>query len=270
MRAVSRLLLLCAALAAGCGGDDGGGDDGQEVREVVRLSLTADDPEGDCGERLSNSLIRRTYGTRARCVKTQREDEDDSADAVDFSRVQTTGDRGTAEFTVRGGETDGAKGGLELVREDGDWRIDEVSVSLLRSLIDAGLRSENRGDDLTPAAAECMARAMRGMPDSEFRKLAYAMIGETAEAQRRTFEILGECEGEGGVSLLRQVFEKGIVESLRKRRAGQAEIDCVVGRLRRAMPEEKLPELLSTPGANQALGRDLVPIITACQRTPRA
>jgi hypothetical protein len=249
------------AIGAGCGGDDGGGDE-EAIREAIRLSFTTYDPEGDCNERLSRSFIERTYGTRPRCERLQADDEDEeNAESVEFASVEVDGDAATAEIEARGGEVDGARGALELVREDGDWRIDGVSVALLRTLVEAGLpQTEN----LPPGGVDCLQRGLRALPDAEFRATAYAMVGERPEAQRRIFELLAGCEGEGGVSLLRQAFEEGIVESLRDREASQGEIDCVLAAERARLSDDQLLELLGQPNANQAAARVLAPALRGC------
>ncbi len=265
-RSVAQALVALALIAvAGCGGDGGGEkDDERAIRDVIRLSLTRDDHRGDCDRRLSSELIRKTYGTRTRCIQVQADDEDDSADAVSFSRVRVDGGDATAGIRVRGGESDGATGEFQLVREDGDWRIDGISVPLLRSLVEVGLQSGEGG--LPAGGPACMSRALRRLPDAEFQRLAYQMIGETDAAQRRTLQILADCPDNGGRSLLFETFQQGIVESLRQRGSGQREIRCIVDRLRRDLSDDELLEALSRENSQAATTRLITPAVSACDR----
>jgi hypothetical protein len=243
---------LVVLVLAGCGGDgsdDGSGDDEKEIRTVIRSSLTTKNPRGDCRQWLSDGLIRRTYGTRQRCVRVQRDDNDQPAKAVAFASVEVNEDAATAEIAVRGGDSDGAKGGLELVREEGAWRIDEISIPLLRSLVEAGLRSGNNVENLPPGALECVGRELNALPDDELREVTYAVIGETSEGQRHILEFFAQCEGEDGRSILRQIFEQGIEESLRESGTSEAQIGCIVQGLRARIPDNSLVALLIEPGA---------------------
>jgi hypothetical protein len=260
---VARVLVLipwlAVAVLAGCGGDgsdNGGGDDEQEIRTVIRSSLTTENPRGDCRRWLSDSLIRLTYGTRQRCVRVQRDDDEQPAKAVEFASVEVSENAATAEIDVRGGDSDGAKGELELVREDGAWRIDEISIPLLRSLVEAGLRSGNNVENLPPGALECVGRELSGLPDDELREVTYAAIGETSEGQRRILEFFAQCEGEDGRSILRQIFEQGIEESLRENGISEGQIECIVRGLRARIEDESLVALLLESGAElQRLAR---------------
>ena len=261
-RAFLILPAIAAVLAAGCGGDDSGDDD-EAIREVIRLSLTTNDPEGDCNERLSDSFVERTYGSRERCERIQGEDDDDEGDveSVEFASVEVEEDSATAEIEARGGEVGGVSGALEMVREDDQWRIDDVSVPLLRTLVELGLR---QAEDLPSSGIDCVQQALSDLPDAEFRSFAYQLIGQQPDSRRRIFELLAGCEGEGGASLLRQVFEQGITESLSQRDASQQEIDCVLSAVRDRLDDEQLVEVLSSPDPGQAAGEILEPAIRGC------
>lgn len=262
-RAARAFVVLTCIAVAGCGGDGTGKEDDEKaIRDVVRLSLTTNDTRGDCQRRLSSGLIRKTYGTRKRCIEVQKDEDDDSADAVTVPRVDVDGDDATAGIRIRGGDTDGATGELALVREEGDWRIDGISVPLLRSLVEVGLRS---GDGGLPAGAlACISRSLDRLPDAELRRVAYQLVGETDAAKRRIFQILAECPGEGGRSFLLQIFQQGVVESLRERGASAREVQCVVGRLRADLSDEELVEFLTGANSRAAARRVLGPAIAAC------
>jgi hypothetical protein len=254
---------LALVLLTGCGGD-GSEDDDREIRKVIRSSLTTKEPERDCRQRLSDSLIRRTYGTRERCVRVQRDDDSEPARAVEFASVEVNGDAATADLEVRGGDADGAKGGLELVREDGAWRIDDISIPLLRSLVEAGLRSGDSGGNLPPGALQCVGRELGALPDEELRQVTYAAIGETREGQRRILELFARCEGEGGRSILRQIFEQGIEASLRRGGVPEGQIECIVRSLRARIADERLAALLI--GSEAQLERLAEAAAAACRQ----
>jgi hypothetical protein len=266
MPRVAGPIVLALAILAGCGGDGepSAEDDEKAVRDVVTLSLTTVNHSGDCRRRLSSQLIRKTYRNRTRCVRVQMDDEEDPADTVRFSRVKVDGDRATAAIRILGGSSDGATGELELVREDGDWRIDDASVPLLRSLVEAGLKVGSGGLGLQADAVACMARELARLPDAEFRNTAYELIGETAEGEQRTSALLARCPGEGGRSLLFQVFEQGIVESLRKRGSSETEIRCVVSKLRADVTDKELAAAFTRGDTRKESARLITPALTAC------
>jgi hypothetical protein len=269
LRPIVVLALLAGALLAGCGGGDdgddggGGGKDEQAIREVVRQSITTDTPEIDCDSRVSDSLIRRTYGDRARCVRVQRDDEERPARSVDFDDLRVDGDSASVRIVARGGDPDGARGTLELVREDGDWRIDDLSTPLLRSLMEAGLRTNERQKTLPAGGVACIRRGLSPLRDAEFRRVAFALMGETTEGERRLFGILADCPRANGRSLLRELFDTSITTALRSR-TDQRGIDCVLAFMRRRYPDNRLTSLLAGQGADQALGRALVPAFAEC------
>ena len=171
------------------------------------------------------------------------------------------GDAASAEVELRGTDVGSVEGGLELVREDGDWRLDELSIPLLRSLVEVAFRQT---ENLPEGAADCIDDDLNELPDAEFRAFAYQLVGQRPESQRRIYELLASCEGEGGITLLRQLFEQGIVDSLRERDSSQQEIDCVLDATREALSDDRLLELLSLPNANEEAARILTPALQEC------
>ena len=108
------------------------------------------------------------------------------------------------------------------MREDGDWRLDELSIRCC----EASWRVVFRQTENLPGRP--IDDDLNELPDAEFRAFAYQLVGQRPESQRRIYELLASCEGEGGITLLRQLFEQGIVDSLRERDSSQQEIDCVL------------------------------------------
>ena len=77
-----------------------------------------------------------------------------------------------------------------MVREDGDWRIDDLSVPLLRTLVEAGFEQT---ENLPPGGVDCLQEGVRAIPDAQFRALAYMLVGEQPGSQRRIFELLARA-----------------------------------------------------------------------------
>jgi len=231
---------------------------------VVRLSLTTNDPDGDCNERLSDAFVERTYGTRPRCELIQGRDQDEEGDveSLEFASVEVEGDTARARIEARGGAIDAVGGVLDLVREDGAWRIDHVGVPLLRTLVDLAVRST---ENLPAGGFDCIDRELLTLPDSRFRRFAYQLIGQRPASQRRILRALADCNGQRGVSLLRQAFEEGLVRSLREQGSGKERIDCILSGARAGVPDDRLLELLSSTDSDTATGEALAPALEACR-----
>ena len=125
------LLVGAAALGtvgiAGCGG--GGSSDEDNVKDVVTTAFTSDDPE--ICDSLTQNLVEELSGeTGDKAVATCREQaqQGEPSDSVEFSDVSVNGDKADASFDVSGGSGAGHVE-AQLVKEDGDWKLDDVKVT---------------------------------------------------------------------------------------------------------------------------------------------
>ena len=133
MRKVALFLLLGAAALgtlgiAGCGGG-GGGSDEDNVKDVITTAFTSDDP-AIC-DSLTQNLIEQLSGeTGDKAVETCREQaqQGEPSDKVEFSDVSVNNDTANATFDVSGGSGAGHVE-AQLVKEDGDWKLDKVNVT---------------------------------------------------------------------------------------------------------------------------------------------
>jgi hypothetical protein len=169
--------------------------------------------------------------------------------------VKVDGGRGTAFVEIKGGDQDGARGELTVVEQDGGWRVDDLSVPLLRSQFEAGVKNDR---ELPTALKTCISEKVLGLEDTAFRTLAYGSMGEKPAANEQLATIVRDCAGQSSssqdsgstsgsnesASVLRQQFEKGIEESLQKDGVSASAIDCVKGELRSAISDDQIISLI--------------------------
>ncbi len=248
--AVLALAGVSAALAA-CGG--GGDDANKQITDTLSAGLTTTDPTVICEKTLSTGLIGRVYDTQAACITAEKKDAKDSkaASAVEVSAIKVSGDKATAFVEIKGGDQDGARGELTLVKQDGGWRVDDLSTALLRSQLKAGLASET---DLDTALKTCVGDKALALDDAAFRALAYGSMGDKAAASAQLGTFVADCTTEtagssgssdsGSASVLRQQFEKGIEESLKRDGISTSAIDCVKRELQSAISDKQIVALI--------------------------
>lgn len=196
MRPPLRLLVLIGLLAAlpvagaGCGG--GEEDAREEVAGTLRVALTTSDAAVLCGQVLSAGLVARVYGSPERCVavETGSAGSRRPPQSVGVSGVKVDGDRAGASVWVRGGSQDGVRGALSLVREDGSWRVDDLSTAFLRSSLDAGLSG---GRSLEDTLVACVGKTVAGLEDAALRSLALGVLGGRPQAQQRLRGLVEQC-----------------------------------------------------------------------------
>ena len=167
-RALLGAFVLTVALAgAGCGGDEE-----SAVAGVVRAGLTSQDARTVCEGSLAPTLMTQIYGGAAKCHTVEGQDSERIAQAqsVEVSHVSVRGTRATAVVRIHGGSRDGAAGALTLARRPAGWRVTDLSVGLLRSQFEVGIR---KLQTLDPVAKACVIDKMRRVPDAQFKALAF-------------------------------------------------------------------------------------------------
>jgi hypothetical protein len=244
-------VLLVGVLLASCGSDDegGGGDDSKQITDVLTTALTSKDPAVVCEGSLTPSFMQRTYGDAARCrtVETKDLKTSERATSVDVSGVKADGERATATVALKGGDQDGSKGEITLAKVEDDWRVDDLSTALLRSQFAAGVRNDREIDS---GVKSCLADEVKAMDEAEFRDLAYGSIGERKETEQKFTELFTTCatkttdggDASGSPSFLRQKFEEGVADSLKRDGATDEQVACVKREMRKRITDEQIVE----------------------------
>lgn len=192
LRITSALLALALACAlAACGGDR---DDRKEITTTLQSSLTTRDAAAQCGTLLSAGLVTRVYGSAERCleVETRSAPTRVAPTGVLVSGVRVDGDRATATLALRGNAQDSVRGEVGLVREDGDWRLDDLSTAFLRSSFNAGLES---GGTLEGVLVVCVGRKVAELEDPALRALLFGLMGGRPQARARLNGMAADCVG---------------------------------------------------------------------------
>ena len=186
-RGLLAALVLGAAVAAlaGCGDDDRA-----RIRSMLTAGLTSQDPRVVCEGSLSPALLARIYGGKAKCHATEGDPGEriSQAQSVEVPSVRVEGGDATAIVVIHGGNHDGARGELSLRRMGDQWRVRDLSVPLLRSQFEAGIR---RMQSIDPMMKACVAMKMRKLGDARFKQLAF---GADATAQAQLEAVAKRCQ----------------------------------------------------------------------------
>lgn len=184
------LLSACVLVAAGLALPACGDGDQHRIVRLLTDGLTSKDPRVVCEGSLSPALLVRIYGSTEECHETEGApaEQISQAQSVEVRDVRVRGDRATAEVVVHGGNHDGARGTLTLRHKQAGWRVSDLSVSLLRSQFDAGIR---RMQSIDGSMKRCLVKQMRALPDVEFKTLAY---GADAAARARLSAVAQRCQ----------------------------------------------------------------------------
>jgi hypothetical protein len=134
--------LLCALVAlvallamAGCGGSGGssstGGTSNQnQIKDAISTAVTSTDP-ADCTKLETLTFMEQIHFTTGRtAVRTcQRDapDTSDDPDSVTITNVVVHGANATADVTFHGGGFDGSTLAMALVKQGGQWKLDQIT-----------------------------------------------------------------------------------------------------------------------------------------------
>lgn len=266
-------ILGTVGFASGCGGDDNGGGgsakDESAMRATLVKTLTVNDPQVECVETVTKHFVSTVYGSLATCKKEETKPEDKPATGATLTDIKIDGDKATGTATVKGGDTNGASGELTFVKEDGAWKVDELSVGFLRSTLETGIAQSNEAPFNQPGFKDCVTSATKKLSDEEFRTVAYDAIGGRenkdflklltgclADSGGSTSTTTTDGSSDGEVSGLRKKFEEGVAESAKADGKSQAEIDCITKALRTSITDD---DIIAQIGKSQ---KDIDPKVT--------
>jgi len=113
-------------LLSACGDSGSESEEGQ-IEEVIVASATNTDP-AKCEELNTQKFIEQlAQSDGAAAVKECEEEaeDDEGADSVSVSAIAIDGESATADVAVTGGGFDGQSLEIGLVKEGGEWKVDE-------------------------------------------------------------------------------------------------------------------------------------------------
>lgn len=249
-RSTVTVMAAAAVGVAGCGSSAGNGDaagadskDTEAISRVIKDAVVSSDVEVQCVKTITKDFLQRVYGDIAQCRKAEQPDKTDKKPTdAKTSAVKVDGQLATARVRFIGGDADGTQGGIELRKQDGQWRVDDLGVDLLRSQVQESLNNGGAQDAEAlrlPVVRDCTKKAFDGLADDELKRIAYLAIAERKESDGELAKVILPClskkgsgSGPGDASFLREKFEMGIERSARKDGVPQASIDCILKQLR--------------------------------------
>lgn len=162
-------IAVLAAMLAGCGGN--GSEDEDQITEAIETAATSSDPS-DCTDLQTQRFNEQNTGeTGEAALQSCRESTgEDQAESVEVSNIEIDGDAATADVAVTGSFLDGSTIDVGLVRENAQWKLDELVdfVEFDRGAYEAAFEGEVRSDaEIPPQAADCIVEGFSGFSDEE-------------------------------------------------------------------------------------------------------
>lgn len=196
--------IVLALVLQGCSSGSGDSEARRSVDDVVEAWATSRDGSERCGLAATDRLVRRIHGDAQRCRRAESAVAGRSGLAPKVrQRVERRGALATARIRLMGGRFDGAAGALELVEDDGTWRVDKLGTDFLRALFSRSVFGELRviakGPRLRVAPARaCVATKINGLGETRFRASAHAALGQRAAGYRPFARIILSCLNTAG------------------------------------------------------------------------
>jgi hypothetical protein len=206
------------------------GDDESRIEAVIERASTSTDADY-CDEDLTDLYLETTTGGEAPYADElcEIDAEIPGADSVEVSNVQVDGDVATASVEQMGGSFDGSTLIKELVKEDGDWKLNRILgfAGFDRERFDRAYREDYQAFGSSPRVIDCAMTRLARISDEEVQRMVLRKdAGEFPE-------IVVECDRAGIVSVYVDVYRDPEYDDF-----PPESIRCAENRIRRASDAE--------------------------------
>jgi hypothetical protein len=188
------LALLVGALAlAGCGGGGGDSEEGK-VEETIEKSIASQDPS-DCTELQTQNFDEQSSQTEGKgAVKACEEQsgEGEEPEASSISNVKVNGENASADVAVEGSSFGGQTLEVALVKEGGDWKLDEITGFAhldQKALAEDFEKTFAEEEGVPPELAACVVEGFENAPPQEIEE--FILSGNTKPIE----ELAESCQG---------------------------------------------------------------------------
>jgi hypothetical protein len=178
-------LLLVAALAlSACGGggssSSGGDEDEGAIVAAIEKSATTSDPS-KCTELQTQKFNEQEKGASGaeatEICEEEAEQQQSPAKSVDVSNVKVDGETATAEAAIGGSALNGQTVELELVKEEGDWKLNQFLQFTKFDAKDLGAALEEEleeaEEEVSPELSKCIGAGASKLSQKEAEEVAF-------------------------------------------------------------------------------------------------
>jgi hypothetical protein len=184
------LLIVSLFGLAACGSSD---SDESQIEEAVETSATSTDP-ADCKKLATQHFMEQTTQSEgSEAVKTCEKEasNDEGAEDATVSNVEVDGSTASADVALTGGGFDGQEVEVALVKEDDQWKLNEIAgfvkfdeAKVIKTLEEGFSKPSS---EVSKGLESCIIESFEEAPQSDFEA---ALISGSTEGFE---EIAGDC-----------------------------------------------------------------------------
>lgn len=192
MLPIALIAMAMALTACGGGSSSSGGGEEAAIKKAIETSATSSDPS-KCSEVQTEAFNETESGKTGEAAleacEEEVETESEPAESVTVSNISENGDTATAEVEIEGGSLAGQAVELEVAKEEGDWKLNELvgfsnyEPAGIAATVEEKLSEE---EGITESLAKCVAEGVEGMSQEEAEAMVFEKntegIEELAEA----------------------------------------------------------------------------------------
>jgi ABC-type glycerol-3-phosphate transport system substrate-binding protein len=168
-------LIVSAFALAACGSSE---NDEDKIVSTIETAATSTDP-AECETTQTVAFMEQTTGEEGeeaveKCEEQAKEGKN-NPESVNVEEVEIEGEEATATTSFTGGTFDGQTLIVNLVQEEGDWKLNEAErfKNLDREKLIGGFKTsfEESKEEIEPKLAECLIEGIEESSDSELEGL---------------------------------------------------------------------------------------------------